>query len=203
MMAKSALSVVVQAGGQSRRMGRDKALVGLGNRPMIAHVLSRVAPLADEIVITSNNRAELTPFGYRVVADEEPGAGALPGLWTALRAAAHEIVLLVACDMPFVSAELLQVQIDRLGSADVVVPRWQNRFQPMHAVYRRQVCLAAVERALQAGQKRMISWFDQVELVVLPEDEVAAIDPRGDSFFNVNTPEELALAERMLAEREP
>ena len=199
-MTSPQVSVVIQAGGRSSRMGRDKALVTLGDKPMIAHVIERVEPLADELLITTNNQPALARFGYRMAADEEPGAGALPGLRTALAAARGMLVVLVACDMPFVNRKLLERQLALLGEADVVVPRWENRLQPMHAVYRREPCLAAVDAALAHGEKRMISWFGEVEVVEVSSAEIAKIDPNGYSFFNANTPDELFQAERLLLE---
>lgn len=194
------LTVAVQAGGQSSRMGTDKGLVPLAGRPLIEHVLARVRNLGQETVVTTNDPDRYAYLPVRLVSDEEPGAGALAGLQTALRAARGERVLVVACDMPFLQRPLLEHVIARSREADVAVPRWANRFQTMHAVYRRARCLAAVNRALAEGQMRMISFYPHVEVRALPEAEVARFDPTGRSFFNVNTPEDLARAEAMLTE---
>ncbi len=181
-------------------MGTDKGLVWLNGRPMLTHVLDRVRPLSDSVLITTNNQADYAQFGLPMASDEAPGAGALPGLETALRAATGDVVVLVACDMPFLSTDLLrhQLAISAETDADVVVPRWEKRLQPTHAVYRREPCLAAVVVALAAGEKRMISWFDAVKLVEISAEEVAQFSPDGRTFFNVNTPEELTQAEAMI-----
>ncbi|MFW5943569.1 MAG: molybdenum cofactor guanylyltransferase [Chloroflexota bacterium] len=193
------ISVVIQAGGQSSRMGVDKGLVPLAGRPMIEHVLARVAGLGTETLITTNNQDEYKYLGLRMASDEEPGAGALPGLRTALRAAQGDTVLVVACDMPFVNRLLLEHLLNLSGEADVVVPRWNDRYQTMQTVYARKKCLKAVDEALAQGERRMISFYPQVLVRHVPPEEIAEYDPSGRSFYNVNTPEELAEAERFLA----
>ena len=191
------ISLVVQAGGRSSRMGRDKGLVLLQGKPMIEHVLGAVSALADEVVVTTNAPAGYEYLGYPLVGDEEPGAGALPGLRTALRAATGDLLIVVACDMPFLNVGLIRHQVALAATADVVVPRWEDRLQTMHAVYRREPVLAAVENALTAGKKRMISFYDELQVRIVEPDDMAEFGDVGRSFFNVNTPEELVIAESM------
>jgi len=194
------LTVALQAGGMSRRMGADKARLLLGGRPLITHVLERVAPLGDEVIVTTN-APQAFPFlgGVRLVPDEQPGAGALAGLRTALRAASHERLLVLACDLPFVCVPLIEHLLRAAPPADVVVPRWHGELEPLHAVYRRG-CLAAVERALAAGRRRMIDFHADVRVHVVEEGVLARFDPQGLTFFNVNTPHDLQAAERLLSE---
>lgn len=179
-------------------MGQDKALVPLGGKPMVEHVIAAVRPISDSLLLVTNYPETLAFLNLPMVGDREPGAGALPGLQTALSAASSELVLLVACDMPFVSTPLLRYLIERVEQADAAVPIWADRFQPTCAVYRREPCLAAVEAALAAGKKRMIGWFEAVEVVGVDSAEIEPHDPTGRTFFNVNTPDELMQAERML-----
>lgn len=194
------LTIAIQAGGQSRRMGRDKGLVPLAGLPLIEHLLSRVTGLGDEILITTNQPKDYAYLNLPMAGDETPGAGALEGLYTALQAARGDHVLVLACDMPFVNIELLKHLISLAPAADVVVPLWQDVHQTLHAVYARDACLPAVQASLQENKKRMISFYDLLAVRVLQEEEVARFDPEGLSFFNVNTPEEVELAERILAQ---
>ncbi len=198
-MNKDQITLSVQAGGQSRRMGRNKALVPLAGRPMIEHVLERVKDLADEILITTNQPAELEYLGYRLVSDEQPGAGALPGLKTALAAASGEFVLVVACDMPFLNHSLLRHMLKLAPATDLVVPYWEDNFQTLHAVYRRTSCLSAVQTALARGDRKMISFYPEIRIREILPAEISRFDPDGMSFFNVNTPDDLARAEAYLA----
>ena len=107
-------------------MGRDKGLIELAGRPMIDWVIDQVIDLADDVLITTNNIHDYVQFGLRMASDPEPGAGALPGLRTALASAMGPFALVVACDMPFINRGLLEYQVDKAfeTEADVVVPEW-------------------------------------------------------------------------------
>lgn len=180
-------------------MGRDKGLVELGGRPLIRHVIDRLARLADEVVVTTNDRERYAFLDVRLVSDAVPGAGALPGLATALDAAHGDRVLIVACDMPFASAKLAARLLELTLDADVAIPRREGEFEPLFAAYRRD-CLAAIRTALTAGQARMISFFPSVRVRPVEAKEWESLDPGGRSFFNVNTPDDLRRAEAMWAE---
>lgn len=193
------LSIAIQAGGESSRMGQDKALVPLAGRPMIEHVLTRIQGLGEEILVTTNQPDAYEKLGVALASDAEPGAGALPGLQTALQAAHGDTVLVLACDMPFVNRLLLEYLLSLAEEADVVVPRWDGRYQTLHAVYARKKVLRAVERVLDEGERRMISFYPYVRVHTVSPEKIAEFDPKGRSFFNVNTPEDLAEAERFLA----
>ncbi len=188
------LTVAIQAGGRSSRMGTDKGLVKLAGKPMIEHVLHKVLHLGDDLLITTNNGVNYAYLNVRLVADAEPGAGALEGLLTALQAATTAYVLVVACDMPFLKKGLLTHLIAERSDYDVIVPRWEGRLQPLHAVYRREPCIAAIQTQLAANNKRVISFFDHVRTHIVDENKVAQFDPQGQSFQNINTPQELEKA---------
>jgi molybdenum cofactor guanylyltransferase len=192
------LTISIQAGGQSRRMQRDKGLVPLNGRPLIEHLVERVRPLGDEILITTNQPQDYAYLGLPMASDKTPGAGALAGLHTAMEAAHGERVLVLACDMPFVNVPLLKHLLELSVDVDIVVPRWQDILQTLHAVYRRSACLPAIEQVLEQGLKRVISFYPQVEVREVSEQEILRFDPGGLSFFNVNTPEELQEAERII-----
>src|SRR5512147_3127982 len=102
------LSVVIQAGGQSSRMGEDKALKSFLGRPLIQRVIERLSPIADEMVVTTNRPDDYQFLGLRLTPDLKPGRGALGGLYTAVASASHSLVAVVACDMPFASPALLE-----------------------------------------------------------------------------------------------
>jgi molybdopterin-guanine dinucleotide biosynthesis protein A len=179
-------------------MGRDKALVPLAGRPLIEHLLERLTGLGDETLITTNRPDDFAYLGLRMASDPVPGAGTLAGLRTALSGARGESVLVVACDVPFVQRRLLEHLIGLRGEAEVVVPRRGGEYEPLLAVYAR-ACLPAIETALAQGEARIISFFPAVRVRAVEGDELAIYDPEGRSFFNVNTAEDLAEAERMLA----
>src|SRR5512141_2324174 len=140
------LTVAIQAGGRSSRMGEDKALRPFLGRPLIQRVVERLRPIADEMIVTTNRPAEYAFLGLPLFADSGPQRGALGGLYTALRAAGSPLVAVVACDMPFASAALLaeaarQLELERL---DAVLPGTEMGVEPLHAVYRRSTCLPMI-----------------------------------------------------------
>lgn len=198
-MMSNKLTLLIQAGGQSSRMGEDKALKPFRGRPLILRVVERLAPIADEILVTTNDLERYAFLGLRLVPDLVPGCGPLGGLHAGLTAASHPLVAVVACDMPFASAPLLEACARLLVEerADVVIPRSASGLEPLHAVYRRETCLPAIQAALQAGEFKVIGWFPQVKVRELGEAEIAALDPSGLAFWNINTPEEFARAEKM------
>ncbi len=196
------LTLVIQAGGESRRMGEDKALKLFLGRPLIVHLLERLAGIAEEVLVTTNRPEAYAFLGVRLAQDRVPGRGALGGLYTALAEASQPLVAVVACDMPFASASFfLQAKAwMEQENWDVVVPFHEAGYEPLHALYRRETCLPAIEAALQAGAWRVISWFDGVRIRKVGEEEMRRIDPSGRAFWNVNTPEEFARAEEVARE---
>jgi molybdopterin-guanine dinucleotide biosynthesis protein A len=215
------LTVAVQAGGQSSRMGEDKALKLFLGRPLIERVIERLAPIADEMIVTTNRPAEYgflntssallekhstlrCPEGtlsvrIRLIADLKPGRGALGGLYTAVASAAQPLVAVAACDMPFASQEFFEsacrLMVER--EADVVIVKGKEGYEPLHALYRRETCLPVIESAIAADQWKVTSWFPQVKVHQLTADEVKSLDPSGLCFWNLNTPEEFEQAENI------
>jgi len=166
-------------------------------RPLIQRVVDRLAPIADEVIVTTNNPDDYRFLGLPLFPDLKPGRGALGGLYTALASATGESVAVVACDMPFASPSLIEAGNRLLveAEADVVIPDSGGGLEPMHAVYRRETCLPAIESAIEADKWRLISWFPQVRVRTLQPDEVKRYDPSGLAFWNLNTPEEFTQAE--------
>jgi len=182
----------------SSRMGEDKALKPFLGRPLIQRVIDRLTPIADELIVTTNRPADYQFLNLRLIPDLKPGRGALGGLYTAIASASSPLVAVVACDMPFAStvffegASRLMVEED----ADVVIAKTDEGYEPLHALYRRETCLPAIESAISADQWKVISWFPQVTVRTLAPDEVKSFDPSGLCFWNLNTPEEFVEAER-------
>jgi molybdopterin-guanine dinucleotide biosynthesis protein A len=184
-------------------MGEDKALKTFLGRPLIQRVIERLSPVADEIIVTTNRPEDYAFLNLPLFPDLKPGRGALGGLYTAITSASHPLVGVVACDMPFASATLLEAASGLLieKEVDVVIPKSEEGYEPFHAVYRRETCLPAIESALQADQWKLISWFPQVKVYTLTADEIKRYDLLGLAFWNVNTPEEFLEAEKIATSR--
>ncbi|MDI6694200.1 MAG: molybdenum cofactor guanylyltransferase [Anaerolineales bacterium] len=197
------LTVAIQAGGESRRMGQDKGLVSFLGKPLILHVMRRLEPIADEVIVTTNRPQDYQFLGVPLYPDLVPGRGALGGLFTALSAAQQPLVAVVACDMPFVCADLLAAQRDALldQQADIAIPRLEGGLEPFHSVYRRETCLPHIQTAMQADKWRVDAWFSRVKLCFFSKDQVLTYAPDLLCFSNVNTPDELATAEQIARQR--
>ncbi len=180
---------VVLAGGLSRRMGTDKALLDLAGRPLVARVVDGLRAVFSRLLCVTNDPDRLAFLGVPTAGDLVPGAGPLGGIHAALRAARTDAVFVAACDMPFLNPELVRYLVAALAGHDAAVPRWGDHLEPLHACYSR-ACLPAIEARLAAGRFKVDGWFGQVRLRVVGPEEVRRLDPEGLSFFNANTPEE-------------
>src|SRR3990170_1281179 len=135
------------AGGKSRRMGRDKAWLDLGDgRPIVQRVIDAMREVADDVFLVANDERFAT-LGLRVVPDRFPEGGALGGITTGVGAATHDRVLVAACDMPFLRADIWRLLAQRSDGADAVVPKVGDDLETLHALYTK-ACLPAMERAL-------------------------------------------------------
>lgn len=201
------LSAAILAGGQSRRMGTDKALLRLtpDSPTLVELVLAAVRTVADEVFLVANDD-RLAHLGLRTVPDAFPGAGSLGGIYSAVAGSRTTHCLIVACDMPFLSVPLLRALAAVPRDYDVLAPYLNvgaNRqggdagvYETLHAIYSRTT-LPAMHEQLVIGQYRIVGFFPQVRVQRFPEAAVRAHDPNLRSFFNVNTPERLVEARQL------
>lgn len=189
------LTAIVLAGGRSSRMGQPKALLSFDGKPLITHLVRRLQPLFDDIVVVAAPGQELPVLPAVVVRDEVAYQGPVGGICYGLRAARSQHALVTSCDSAFLSAALISLLLSLREGFDVVVPRWNGRFQPLLAIYSRDV-LSHVEAQLARGELRPVYLFDKVRTRIVEEEEIRRIDPEGTAFFNMNTPEDYAEALR-------
>ncbi len=197
-MSPRQISGIVLAGGQSRRLGRDKSLLEIEGQPLLARTVHTLSALSHDLIVVTNAPERYASLGLRVrfVADERPGVGSLMGVYSGLKAARHPHALVVACDMPFLNPALLRYLLALTDGYEVVIPRLDGLPEPLHAVYS-QACLPAMERVLRRGQRQIIAFFDQVRVRWVEKSEFAPLDPQGLSFFNINTPQDWARVQAM------
>src|SRR5215470_3539017 len=176
-------TLVVLAGGDSRRMGQPKALLPVGSTTLIEWLTARLAPEFAHLVVAARG-PERVPAGLRahLVPDLHAGAGPLAGVEAGLTASPHDVVVAVACDMPAVSAGLLRRLADAANGADAAVPRIGGRPEPACAAYRRSAA-APIARALAEGRRRATDVLADLRVRWL-DDEVPGL------FANLNTPED-------------
>ncbi|MFN3651409.1 MAG: molybdenum cofactor guanylyltransferase [Armatimonadota bacterium] len=192
-------SVIFLAGGRSSRMGTPKAWLELEGRPLLAHLVERMLGTFPEVVVVAAPGQELPPTPARVVYDEQPGEGPVAGLVVGLREVTRPLAFAASCDVPFLSPGLAAHLAGLAGDEyDVVVPEWQGRIHPLHAVYRASVQPLLAEQ-LAAGMRRPVALYERVRTRTVREDELRARDPEGLSFLNMNTPEEYERAKERWA----
>lgn len=199
--ASAPVSLAIIAGGQSRRMGRDKAFIDLGGKTLIEHVIERSAGLGQaETILITNKPADYARLRLPMYSDALPDKGSLGGIYTALIKARSEFVLVLACDMPFINPDLLRFMLAQINEdLDIIVPRVEGYPQGLHAIYR-QTCIAPIRQQLAANRLKIIRFYEQMRLRYLDEADYARFDPAGRSFANLNTPAELEQARRQLAQ---
>lgn len=198
---RAPLTIAIQAGGESKRMGQSKALTPFLGRPLIEHMLEVVAPFADELIVTTNEEPELHYLleqhpKLRLIGDVMKERGALPGLLTAIEASSNDAVGVVACDMIAFSPQILarEALAMQASGSDAVVPFNNGNYEPFAAVYRKSTCQPILERIASRGSKRMRDLIDSINCTRFNAElmrKPGSIDP----FANVNTPQELAQAE--------
>ncbi len=192
------VSIVIQAGGKSSRMGRDKTFLQIHGKPLIHLIIEKVSIMGDDLIITSNDPSKFSGIDANVVQDEYPGFGAMAGLHAGIKAAKNDLVIIVANDMPFINMDLFfyMLQLFQPGT-DLVIPHTERGYEPFHAIYRKSTCLPAIEKAILNQERKVISWFDGVNLVKVEDPVLEEFDPGRRAFLNVNTPDDLALAEKL------
>jgi len=194
------VTVAILAGGKSSRMGRDKSFVRVLGRPLIEDILAQVSGLGEETLLITNQPEAYAYLGIPQFTDVLPEAGALGGLYSALYHSTRPHTLCLACDMPFVVRPLLDHLIALIPEGDVIVPRLNvggaAEAEPFRAVYAR-ACLGPIRAALEAGRRRVISFFPEVRVRYVDEPEINRFDPQHLSFFNINTPEDLERARQL------
>jgi len=199
-------AAVILAGGHSKRFRRDKCLIDLAGKPLVLHVIDRVSAVVNEKVVVVGSDAQrrtiinLLGSKAKVVLDKYEGQSPLIGALTGLESLDADYSLLLPCDAPFVSSEIVSLLLDLCVNKGAVIPRWPNGYiEPLQAVYNTKSAIKAAREALEEGKRDLASMINHmhgtryVSTLVLQQ-----LDPKLLSFFNLNTPEDLKKAESML-----
>lgn len=181
-------------------MGRNKAFLELDGRSLIEIVIERMTSVCAEVLIVAGDAQPYAGLGVPVVEDRFRSVGALGGLHAGLEAATHDLALVVGCDMPFLNPDLLRAFAGWAEGFDVALLRRGEYVDPLHGAYGR-ACLSAIETAIHAHRRRIISFFPHVRVRYITLEDVTPFDPDLRSFRNVNTPQEWEAA-RMEWQRE-
>jgi len=193
------VSCVILTGGESKRMGMDKAQILLSGKTLLERVLEIVQPLFDDIMISSRG-SEPYMEGARFIKDSLPGRGPAVGLCAAIEEARHPFIFAIACDMPFVKSELIEYIASYRKGFDIVVPLHGDKPEPLCAVYGIG-SLRRLAKCVEAGKRGLVSFIEQtpgLDVWKITERETRKIDADLQSFVDIDFPEALLKAERMI-----
>lgn len=180
-------TAIILAGGQSSRMGTNKALLDLGGMTVIEQIVQECQKVTDDILIVTNTFEDYEFLNIPMVADKQKGRGPLAGIQAGLSAVETDDNLIVACDMPFVSSEIAKELLEDLNEYDAVIPKINDQLHPLFAAYRKS-CLEAVNRSLEDDQLRIRHFLDQVHVKIKTEMDLSNYLKM--AFFNMNNPQE-------------
>ncbi|MBI2287549.1 MAG: molybdenum cofactor guanylyltransferase [Chloroflexi bacterium] len=195
------VTAIILAGGKNRRFGRSKLLETIGGKNLLECAIERLRPLADRILIVTAQEQQGLPIisHAEIIADLYPGKGPLGGIYTGLLAAQSSHCVVVACDMPFLSTELLRYMIELSPGFDAVIPRLEEGMrEPLHAVYSRN-CLGIMKTQLEHDQLEVYSILDLLRVRYVELVECQRLDPQLLSFFNINYPSDMDKAVALAA----
>jgi molybdopterin-guanine dinucleotide biosynthesis protein A len=194
------ISCIILAGGKSKRFGHDKILERIGNTSLLEKVISQVDPISKEIIIVTAKERTFARLAnhpkVKTTNDIYPGQGSLGGIYTGLVKSKSFYNLVVAADMPFLSESLLRYMIKVAEGYDFVLPRVNNLYEPLHAVYSKN-CIEPINKILKQGKKVIIELFNYVKVRFVEVKEIEQFDPNHISFFNINTKEDLEKARKI------
>lgn len=189
---------MVLAGGGSKRFGREKPFFEINGKPMIQHVVGKISKLSKELVISCRSSREKLARMFpsaKVIVDKDERKGALTGLVSVLPEIRSEYTALVTCDCPKIRLEVIELLFEKAKNHSGAVARWPNGYvEPLQAVYETEKLLKAVNEVWKRGEMRLMEVLNIVpDIVYVSTEELRGIDPKLESFLNVNSPEDIEL----------
>jgi molybdopterin-guanine dinucleotide biosynthesis protein A len=193
------LTAAILVGGQSRRMGTNKALLTIGTRgtTVVESVVQKLSQVANEVVLVGTDRTDYAFLDLPWIDDLVPGSGPLGGIYSALMETGSPHVLITACDMPFLNPRLMQYMASQPRDYNVLVPVLEQT-QPLHAIYARS-CLPLIDQSLQSGRYKVTGWFGNANVRTMERSILERYDPTLRSCFNMNTREDVEWANQVRA----
>lgn len=192
MKQKLEITGVLLTGGESRRMGQNKALLEINGKSLIQKNLDVLKNICSEVIISSRDEKLYHGYGYPVIPDVLKGKGPLGGLYSVLQKANYEKVFLVGCDMPFINEEAIRWLFQELEDFDTVVPYIDGKMHPLHAFYHRRI-MPVIEEKLYNDKLRLADVLDECQTKVVDCDKILDLTLKKElekSVMNINTPEE-------------
>lgn len=181
---------VILCGGESSRMGQNKAFIEIQGKRIIDRTVNLFGELFDEVLLVTNSPLDYLDLNVRIVTDLIPKKGSLGGIYTGLFFSTSPQAFFVGCDMPFLETKVIRLFLDLSEEADIVVFRAEQRWEPLHAVYSRK-CIKPIERLMTQGDLKIIKAYKGMKVREVTKSELEQVDPEMYSLMNINTPEDL------------
>lgn len=185
----SNITAIILAGGKSSRMKRDKAFLRLSSKAIIEELISRLKKRFSNLIIITNDIVKYAQFGIEVAGDIVPEKGPLGGIYTGLIKSDTLYNFVFACDIPFVNPDLIDYMVGRVKDRDIIVPRWQDRLEPLHAIYSKR-CVNPIEVQLKKNDLKIRDLFPYVNVSIVEHEELEKFTSDGKPFVNINTRED-------------
>ncbi len=190
------ISCIVLAGGQSKRMGKDKAFLEIKGKSFLKNVLESVSQYCFQIVIVGNKEKDLYLREARGISSEVefkkdiyPYEGPLNGIISALDSIKGDIVFIATCDTPLLISNIIPYLESKLDGFDAVIPVIKGKFQPLNTIYKREALERAVD-LFKKGERSLFSFIKSINTLYLSHNEVKKVDPELQSYWSINTPVE-------------
>ena len=199
-MIQQTCTGIILAGGESKRLNSvEKSNLLVGDKRIIEHMMTVFEKLFSEIILVSNHPTTYLEWDAMVVKDLYSTRSSLTGIHSGLFYTKTEHAFIAACDTPFLKMDLIKTIVQHVDHGiDVVVPKTALGIEPLCAVYSRR-CLPAVQNALERNNLKIRNFFNKLKVKEIPASVLQKIDPDLVSFFNINTPEDLEKANRMIS----
>ncbi len=192
-------SALILAGGMGSRLGyREKALIDIKGRPLIALIIEKLEKVVDNIIISVRDIAQSEILetsltrGYKFAYDDQRNIGPLSGILSGLSVCETEYCFIAACDMPFINEDVVKLLFHKGEDHDAAIPRWDDGFlEPLHAVYRRASMIRETRKAIGRGETIILAPVFRMNVNYVPVDEIRKLDPDVKTFININTDEDI------------
>jgi molybdopterin-guanine dinucleotide biosynthesis protein A len=201
-------SALILAGGMGSRMGyREKALIDINGKPLIAFVIKNVEKAVENIIISVRDKAQAELFeavlsGCRFAYDAYQNAGPLAGILSGLAACEDEYCFIAACDMPFINENVVKLLFRKSEGYDAAIPRRKDGFlEPLHAVYKCKPMIRETKKAIENGETIILAPLFKLHVNYVGIDEIEQIDPELRTFMNINTREDIQKLSRAICTR--
>ncbi|MDH3355917.1 MAG: molybdenum cofactor guanylyltransferase [Desulfobacteraceae bacterium] len=196
MMKNKCTGVILAGGKNSRFSGKNKALVRIGGKRILDRIYEVFTILFDKIILVTNDPVQYMEWDFDIVTDIFPIRSSLTGIHTGLFYITTPYAFFVACDIPFIRKELIEILLDGVEPGiDIVIPETSKGVEPLCSVYSKR-CFKPIEEQLEKKSLKIQRVFQKVRVKKIPEDILRTIDPDLVSLYNINTPDDLARAKQ-------